>query len=242
MSTTSMGKSQTGRSWDGDGDGESRVSAGVGSTGSLDRINEDFNRDPKSRATGFMGKASEVTWLHRLRDKIDNDSPSEQNSYGYATHRTQVPQPLQGDGIDRTYHCDDMEVVSPHQVEPFETPTRQTAEFLLHCYLESVHPTFPMIGKLIFRDQVRNYFENSQLTPGKNWMAILNLVFAIGAVYSHVTQAEVRGDDRDHMIYFARARMLGMDSEAVLAQPDLQRVQIAGLMSFYLMSINQINR
>ena len=47
---------------------ESEASAGAGSTGALDRTDEDFTRQ-QARDTGFMGKNSEVTWLQRLRQE-----------------------------------------------------------------------------------------------------------------------------------------------------------------------------
>ncbi|MCJ1285387.1 hypothetical protein MMC26_004727 [Xylographa opegraphella] len=223
-------------------DGEDEVSAGVGSTGSLDRINEDFNRSDSARATGFMGKISEVTWLHRMKDQLDSNSPP-----GDDQNRTMVDGSQNSatinDGIaNSSYHCDDLELLSADQVEPFELPPRQTAEFLLSTYLESVHPSFPIIGKLNFSNQVHNFFDNDQSRPGKHWLAILNFIFAIAAKYTHLVKSEARGDERDHLVYFTRGRLLGMDADAALAQPDLQRVQITALMAFYLLSINQINR
>ncbi|MCJ1437266.1 hypothetical protein MMC27_006652 [Xylographa pallens] len=240
-------------------DGEDEVSAGVGSTGSLDRINEDFNRSDSARATGFMGKISEVTWMHRMKDQLDSNSPpgDDQNrtmvdGYLKRLNLGQTSSKLSGssqnsatvnDGIaNSSYHCDDLELLSIDQVEAFELPPRQTAEFLLSTYLESVHPTFPIVGKLNFSNQVRNFFDNDQSRPGKHWLAILNLVFAIAAKYTHLVKSEARGDERDHLVYFTRGRLLGIDADLVLAQPDLQRVQITALMAFYLLSINQINR
>jgi hypothetical protein len=230
-------------------DGESQVSAGVGSTGSLDRINEDFNRSTKARETGFMGNVSEVSWLHRLQNKLDSQpapAVSGPETDGLVPNQrvsAHASQPAMDEGVaGSTYHCDDYSIIAPDQVEMFELPPRHIAEFLLHTYIESVHPTFPMIGKLNFLSQVQNFFNNEQSTPGRCWLAILNLIFAIAAKYSHLVQADLRGDERDHLIYFTRARLLGMDSESILALPDLQRVQTAGLMSFYLMSVNQINR
>lgn len=54
---------------------ESEASAGIGSTGAADRIEEDFNRSEEARNTGFMGKNSEVTWLQRLRQQNQFGSP-----------------------------------------------------------------------------------------------------------------------------------------------------------------------
>lgn len=56
-------------------DEESEASAGVGSTGAIDRIEEDFNRSEEARNTGFMGKNSEITWLQRLRQENQFGSP-----------------------------------------------------------------------------------------------------------------------------------------------------------------------
>lgn len=52
---------------------ESEVSGGVGSTGALDRTDEDFTRED-ARLTGFMGKNSDVTWLQRLAQENACDS------------------------------------------------------------------------------------------------------------------------------------------------------------------------
>ena len=246
--------------------GEEHVTAEVGSTGSLDQIKEDFNRTDDAKATGFMGKVSEVTWMHRLRSKAENGSsigaddaeakdeeglqnglglypnPNQSNAPG-GDQSARNSQPLDGDGlVDSTYHCDDIAMLQPDQVDPFELPPRQTAEFLLSTFVDTVHPSFPIIGKLNFAKQMQNLFDDAQSRPGRNWLAILNFVFAIAAKYSHLVQAEGRGDERDHLIYFTRGRVLGMEGEGILAQPDLQRVQVTGLMAFYLMSVNQINR
>lgn len=144
---------------------------------------------------------------------------------------------------ESTYHCDDMTLTPLHQVDPFDVPSQATANMLFQSYLETVHPAFPIIGKNTFISQ----YEAFQLSEdhskiNQNWLAILNLIFAIGAKYSHLIQAEWTGDETDHLVYFTRARILGFDSDAILDHAELQKVQIAGLMSFYLMALNQINR
>jgi hypothetical protein len=62
--------------------------------------------------------------------------------------------------------------------------------------------------------------------PNK-WRAQMNLVFAIGAKYSHFISAEWRGAERDHLVYMTRAvRLLGMSNTIMLISgPDLQLVQ-----------------
>jgi hypothetical protein len=42
----------------------------VASLGEADRAEEDFNRDEAARATGFIGRSSEIWWLQRLRREV----------------------------------------------------------------------------------------------------------------------------------------------------------------------------
>ena len=167
----------------------------------------------------------------------DNDDEHEDSSHSYDS----------GTGLtpinEASYHCDDLTLTPPGNIDPFEVPPQATANLLFQSYLETVHPAFPIIGKNTFTSQYQAF----QLSPDRtkinhNWLAILNLIFAIGAKYSHLIQAEWRGDKMDHLVYFTRARILGFNSDAILSHAELQRVQVAGLMSFYLLALNQINR
>jgi hypothetical protein len=234
--------------------GEGSISARIGSVGSIDQINEDFNRNEKVRATGYLGKTSDVAWAQRLMKKEAEGSDTvdgQQDGVDFGEDYIDMsqsggldPSPGQAqqeEGISKyTYHLDDMDLIDPAQVDENQVPPEDTMDFLFQTYLDSVHPSFPIIGRLNFKDQLRRFADPTR-TPAM-WRTILNLVFAIAAKYAHLVHLELRGDERDHLIYFTRARKLGMNSESLLAQPELQRVQIAGLMSFYLMSINQINR
>ena len=248
-------------------DGESVVSAGVGSTGSLDRANEDFNRDEQTRATGYLGKESEATWMQSLRiqadygssrgsdtntDMVDgtrdNDDARHSSLSAQASQSLHPPPGSRHDAPlnEVNYQCDDMAISISDQVDPYELPTRQAADALFAQYLDSVHPSFPILRKVYFLSQYNNFFNrvhtSEPLKPGNKWLAILNLVFAIAAKYSHLIQAEWRGDERDHLIFFTRARLLGITSDSLFDHPDLQQVQISGLVGFYLLSTNQINR
>ncbi|KAI9703356.1 MAG: hypothetical protein M1836_007924 [Candelina mexicana] len=248
-------------------DGESVVSAGVGSVGSLDRTHEDFNRNETVRATGYLGKNSEAAWMQSLRlqadygssrgsetdtDMADNAKKNDEAQ----TSSLSVRPALSGRRVSSSrhevslyevnYQCDDMDVTISDEVDPFELPPREVADALFAQYLNSVHTSFPILRKVYFISQYNNYLNRvhtpDPLKPGNKWLAILNLVFAISAKYSHLIQADWRGDERDHLIFFNRARLLGMSSNSLLDHPDLQQVQITGLAGFYLLCTNQINR
>lgn len=67
--------------------------------------------------------------------------------------------------------------------------------------------------------------------PSKKWQAQVNLVFAIGAVYSHLTSAAWRGDERDHLIYHSRAWALGCSDPWWFTHPNLPQMQITGMVT-----------
>ena len=225
--------------------GEHKVSARVGSTGSMDRISEDYNRDVNAQATGFYGKSSELNWTRRLKREISkssNDSDTHADlsllssqDYGHDSG----PTPISAS----SYHCDDLTVFIHEQIDPFELPPRATADALFQIYLETVQSFFPILGKNIYTRQFNAFLEGpTRKKLNVNWMSILNLIFAIGAKHAHLVRAEWRGYSDDHLFYFNRARMLGSNEDAMLGHPQLQKVQITGLMAFYLMAVNQINR
>ena len=224
--------------------GETHASARAGSTGSMDAIGEDFNRNPATRATGFMGKNSELVWMQRLSQQAELTSGSDSSSS--ISGRARSTQEERGAFTtrisDATYHCDNLPIMVSEQVDAYELPPRHIADFLFQAYLDTVHPAFPILGKQTFVNQYNTFSGSQGVKPGDNWRAVLNLIFAIAARYAHLIQADWRGDERDHLIYFTRARMLGFNGDSILDHPELQQIQISGLMAFYLASTDQINR
>lgn len=234
--------------------GEDRVTARVGSTDSLDKVDEDFNRDADiaARRTGYYGKNSEITWMQQLQQQTntlenenqdENEEEDEDTRHSSSYQETRITSGVTPLSLSAsTYHCDDLPFsIDAPQVDPYESPPESVAERLFHFYLDTVHPTFPIIGKITFIKQYNDRFAN-HLVANDNWLAILNFIFAIGAKYAHLIQAEWRGEETDHVIYFTRALRLGFNAESILGHAELQRVQMSGLMAFYLMATNQINR
>lgn len=217
----------------------------------MDRISEDFNRGPDTRATGFHGKNSEVTWMQRLRQQAASHSSedSDDSEEGMVDGVTSQPSedhharagyvPISAS----SYHCDDLDVLLHEDINPYDVPSLAAANALFESYLNTVHPSFPIIGKNTFAHQFNAFIRHPSVRrPNQNWLAILNMIFALGAKYLHLIGAEGAGNARDHLVYFTRARMLGFNADAVLGHAELQKIQITGLMAFYLMAINQINR
>lgn len=210
----------------------------IGSLEAIDRVEEDLNRNEDSRATGFMGKNSEVTWMQRLQREAEN------RAQGLAGSLEPGQSKRQDDDLALhavNYHLDDMDISVPGSVELYAMPPREHADHLFDDYLKTVHPFFPIINRPLFTAQYRNFF-GSAARPGDKWLAILNIIFAIGAKHAQLIESPWKGGEKDHLVYLTRARVLSMNGDVLFSHPDLQQIQVEGLIAFYLLASDQINR
>lgn len=216
----------------------------IGSLEAINRVDEDLNRTKQTRATGFQGKSSEISWMQRLQREAEQRMRG--NPGAADTHEDEDDETKDRFSLHSlNYHLDDLEISVPEPVQLYSMPPRQLADRLFDDYLHSVHPFFPIISKTLFRSQYDAFFDNSQSNtsrPGNKWLAILNAIFAIAAKHAHLIHAPWRGEENDHLVYLARARLLSMNGEVLFSHPDLQQVQVEGLIAFYLLASDQINR
>ncbi|KAJ5375232.1 hypothetical protein N7517_007238 [Penicillium concentricum] len=198
-------------------------------SGTVDYTEDDFNGDEKVQATGFVGEHSQMAWLYRLKRDLDHNSLE-------ITKET----PERPSISSVNYFQDDSEILVLDDIDLARRPPQQIANRLVDTYFHVVHPTFPVIGKAIFLNQYRSFYANPNVRPGKRWIIVLNLVFAIATRHSFlVDQAQANCDA--HQTYFARAWRLNTGN-MLLKHPDLQQAQVEGLAAFYLLSVGQINR
>ena len=225
------------------------MSARAGSTESVDRIGEDLDQGPAAQATGYHGKNSEVAWIQRLKQRTTLAENGEDYAMSSGVGQEEDLATLDWRSIsnlkplyDSSYHCDDLSVLLPGtQIDAYERPPLQITNNLYQKYIEAVHPSFPIISQKNYTEQYLAYTRR-QATPNDKWLAILNLIFAISARYCHLIKDNWGGDGQTHLIFFNKARLLALKSEDILGHADLQCVQIYGLMAFYFMGSNQINR
>ncbi|OQD84873.1 hypothetical protein PENANT_c011G02225 [Penicillium antarcticum] len=211
---------------------------------------EDFNRNETARATGFIGKSSEITWLQRLSKEVNNECEAWPSTLPNTDDINGLPSPTLTPRPDNpsdpwvvcsNYYVDDTDIPTADHGGTYAVPSREPATKLLNVYLTSVHPSFPIIGISTFVSQFQVFFSQPALKPGNKWLAILNMIFAIAAKYGHLTNSEWLDEDDDHQLYFSRARALSLEDQ-ILHHPDLQQLQVEGLTSFYLTGAGQINR
>ncbi|KAF2175859.1 hypothetical protein K469DRAFT_723784 [Zopfia rhizophila CBS 207.26] len=246
----------------GDIHGEANVSAEVGSNRDLDILDGDLLRDEETRATGFVGKGSELQWLRRLQHEMEcpegtsskfdgrygppGDSPKAASRRMEALKRQQqdASSPIQIS--TSTFYLDNHSIDVDYAVDLFELPPIETAQRLLDSYMNTVQDSFPILSRKTFTSQFYQYYtsigQGRPLSVPEKWLTVLNLIFAIGAKYSHLIEADWQADDRDHLIYQSRAHMLGLNGPSLLAHPDLLQIQITALLAFYFLSIGHVNR
>ncbi|KAL4998176.1 fungal-specific transcription factor domain-containing protein [Aspergillus recurvatus] len=199
--------------------------------GAIDFTDEDFNRDEKIQAMGFVGGHSEIAWMYRLKKTLHH---FQQGPLGKDLDRNYVTK--------LNYFLDDSEVVIMDDVDLFQRPLPVVADRLVESYFHLVHPCFPIVSRATFSGQYRSFYSTPSVRPGKRWLAILNLIFAIATKYVHHSSKDTEANAHDHKIYFSRAWKLSMGDVTLLNHPDLQQVQVEGLCAFYLMMVGQANR
>ncbi|KAF2186020.1 hypothetical protein K469DRAFT_664510 [Zopfia rhizophila CBS 207.26] len=248
------------------GHGEGQVSAGVGSNGFPDFLDEDLVRTERARATGFVGKSSEIQWWRDLRYDLENrlnsedDPPREYGPPGVSEaafaaridasrrcHPPNTPSNIDYISSSSFYLDDDNIQLDLNFVDQIDMPPQETAERLMECYISTVQDSFPILPKKWLEEVVHKLYDHlrggwSLELVDDRILAILNSVFAIGTKFCHLVTSDGQTDDLDHLIYQARARMLGFKDSVIIAHHDIHQVRLAGLLSFYFLSIGQISR
>ncbi|CAI6338157.1 unnamed protein product [Periconia digitata] len=243
--------------------GEADTSAEVGSNGGMDVLEEDVLQTEASRATGFVGKSSEVRWLRRLQqdtERLNENTSQLEGPYGPPgdsaeaalqrtdawTQRQRQDSSVRAQTSASTFYLDSNDTEVNRAVNPFELPPRETAQRLLDGYIATVQDSFPVLSETVFKHQFEQYYTSMlQGIPSAvshKWLTILNLVFAIGAKYWQLIEADLQTSSQDHHTYWSRAHVLGLDGSSLVAHPDLMQIQITALVAFYFLCVGHVNR
>lgn len=137
------------------------------------------------------------------------------------------------------YHLDDRNLSNPDVSNPFVLPPRALSDRLLQVYFDKVQVSLPLVRRDLFCDQYHRCFLGG-VNPGRKWLAVFNLVLAVGCAITRLSEENIYGADEN--IFFARAKMLSASENILYDHDDLQQVQVETLMAFFLLVISQINR
>jgi hypothetical protein len=163
--------------------------------------------------------------IHWLRIFLNQNTPARLGTIG--AMRNTLPHHMES----YNYYVDDVSVDLDTFVDPHELPDASTARQLFSYYSETVQVLFPILPAT-FEEQFERLFHSIEMKtpiqPPSTWTALLNLTFAIGAVYAHLTDAEWHGDEDDHKVYLARASQLLDINRTILflSAPDGTMIQV----------------
>ncbi|KAJ5147916.1 hypothetical protein N7476_000571 [Penicillium atrosanguineum] len=199
--------------------------------GAMDHTNEDLNNDSRLQSMGLTGQLSEMASFHRLGCRLVQD-PS----------RAPVAHDELPSITSMNYFLDDADLPVFDKVDLMHWPPRLIADRLVHRFFNAIHPLFPVIGRMGFLEQYTRFYSIWNARPRRRWRTVLNLIFAVAQIDESLEQNQSLTDSDGHLVYFSRAWQLNGASSQSLEHPDLQQVQIEGLLAFYMFSTGHLNR
>ncbi|PYH41048.1 fungal specific transcription factor domain-containing protein [Aspergillus saccharolyticus JOP 1030-1] len=208
-------------------------SSSAGSLCDIATVNEDINRDERSRATGYIGKGSEIAWLQKLSEEVGKlGHPIESSPHELSSEEESL--------TALSYHLDHLSFSTLEAGDPQALPQRALSDQLIAIYFAKVDPSFPLLNKTLFSTQYHQALTKSR-SPSRKWLTILNLIYAIGAKYMQLSERNW-ADAIDDRSFLSRALALNADQSLLGEHADLQQVQIWVLYAIYHLTSAQINR
>ncbi|KAI1937191.1 hypothetical protein LOZ66_004108 [Ophidiomyces ophidiicola] len=197
-------------------------------------------------STGYFGSASVVHWMKDVMVKLA--------TYGFA--RRPAASGLDGLSAMTTESLNEInsplllgfsyfssDIPEPQSITTaFQLPPESTGEALLNSYFSTIHMHFPILVEREFIFQWRSYCQTTQPPNGSClWVAILNVVFAIGALYAERVQIQYECLE-NHTIYWIRSHVLGQEPIQIIGLPTIEHIQLLTISGLYCIASYQINR
>jgi hypothetical protein len=161
----------------------------------MDTADQVMHKDQEIFTTGFIGGASEVRWLRSIAATKVMQADKRVRAAASPWRGSIVGSDQQPSSL--SFWMDEENVDVDFFIDLYELPPLETAERLLSCYVAKVHESFPILSHRALEHQVQEYYRKVEAGNPPHidtkWLAILNLVFAIGAKYSHLIEASWRG-------------------------------------------------
>ncbi len=225
-----------------DAGGEYKAASSVGSPGKQGELYQIVTLDNGGGASGFVGKMSEISWIQRGFETV-RGYQSNNPAGGLAA---ELDENL-ATTTDFIYFMDDTDVLAIDEdfVDQTHWPAKETMVLLSEAFFHAMQGAYHFVLREQFLTQA---FQFSVQEQGplpwrkRRWMALANLVWAIGSKWLQITKLHDANFKEDHLIYYARARALGLDHRVMFDHPDIERVQGIGLLAFYLLINGSISR
>ncbi|KIW11023.1 hypothetical protein PV08_10322 [Exophiala spinifera] len=223
--------------------GEKTAASSVGSPGKQGELAEVVDLGGGSGASGFIGKMSEMSWIRRAFELMSyqerNSTDLPEVSMGVMDHHLTTTK-------DFCFYMDDVDILAFDEdlVDPYEWPPGESALLLTEAYFHCMQGTLPFVMRENFLHTLLSYprRRNMPTWAERRWLALANLVWAIGSKWLYITKLDQSSPPETHLVYYARARALGLDHRVVFDHPDIERVQGIGVLALYLLINGSITR
>ncbi|EXJ60048.1 hypothetical protein A1O7_04197 [Cladophialophora yegresii CBS 114405] len=184
---------------------------------------------------------SEISWIQRAFETVRgyrDDNPGR-------VHAAEMDVNI-ATTSDFIYFMDDTNVlgVDEDYVDQYHWPAKESMVLLSEAFFHAMQGAFHFVLREQFLQQAYQFSGTGQHPSWskRHWLALANLVWAIGSKWLQITKLNEPDSDDDHLIFYARARALGLDHRVMFDHPDVDRVQGIGLLSFYLLINGSITR
>lgn len=218
--------------------GEHYVDATVGSPGRQDMLTHGIGMGRGRGTVGFIGKISEVSWIARAYTYLVSPPDSHSSGQETASHRDFA--------IQLSYFMDDENLLSIDEdyVDAYHWPGDTNARILGEAFFHALYGIFHSLSREEFLEELQGFPRNqmSLSWDQRRWLALTNMMWAIGSKWLH--QAMLNGDSgiENHLVYYARARALGIDHRIMLHDQGFHDVKALTMLSFYLFTNGSVTR
>ena len=163
--------------------------------------------------------------------------------FGFEMFSSQMD-PHSAQAVAISYFMDDENLLSIDEdsVDPHEVPPLPTALILTEAYFHAIQGSFQFVQRRTFLDEMEiysNYTESPSWTQ-RRFLALANMIWAVGAQWLHKTRLERQGFAEHHLTYYARARGLGLDHRIQFVESDVQKGRCIANLVFYLLNNGSI--
>ncbi|KAI1608752.1 hypothetical protein EDD36DRAFT_447700 [Exophiala viscosa] len=218
--------------------GERHSDNTVGSPGHQDVLVHSVDYGQGEGAAGLVGKRSEISWITRATKYLRTPADAQ-----FDWHNE--PEWLSNEKY--SYFMDDEDVLSIDEdyVDAFQLPDNMAMTVLSEAFFHACQGIFNFVARDQFLDKVALAMKrpNRLCWEDRRWLALANLIWAIASKWLHM--AKLADDDvniESHLVFYSRARSLGLDHRLQQDHPDARGVQALGLLSLYLMINGSISR
>ncbi len=200
--------------------GEERVSLSVGSPNAQGTVSGPIDLGRGAGASGLIGKLSEISWLERAREHILQGATGNRQRFQSLDLECLAE-------LDLSYHLDEADLLSVDEegVDEYQWPSM--AATMAGVFFDTLYPTFPFVDKEQFLQQLLQLYHLQERHPfgeRRRWLAVANMIFCLGSKWLVQCGVNNSTGQEDHLMYYARARKLGLDHRIILDHPTVAQV------------------